>query len=399
MKPELLFLSLLTSPLLAQAGNPLPQPDKTVIRRDATSPTDAYRVDSEYKKKYQESDKKVKALEEQLEALKDGKQVPVEPASETDAAAPAAGGTDSIFDEVRKQIAGSSAAPAKSSTAQSPDVKTSAGSATILQGQKPSSKPRPKKVVGIGATGPSGSGPIASKPMVFAVSMPSKSSHGQPAADYASTVVPLGSYVKARIMTGVEANMMEPYPMLLQLDYAFVGPNKTRIDLSHCFVIAKTKANLSTERVLGETQHISCVRDNGEAVKRPISGYLAGEDSTFGLSGELISRQGQVLGAAVIASLAKGAGEAVALANTTKEVVSGGLGAVGVSESIKNKQEFILGKAGAEASSMIAQWYLDYARQLVPSIAVGSGRDVWIVLLDSVPIPALDNDSLLLSQQ
>ncbi|HYX31595.1 MAG TPA: TraB/VirB10 family protein [Oligoflexus sp.] len=386
MRTELIVLTLLSSPVMAQSGNPLPQPEKTVVRKDATSPTAAYRVDSEYKKKFLESEKKARELEAQLSALREGSQTS-QPASPP---AIAQGGdkasTESIFDEVRKQISFGTA------SALSPDSGEQNGNP---QNQAASPKPRqktarPRKVVGIGTSSAGQTaGQFSSKPLVFAVSsMPAQDSQTQ-AADYATTVIPLGSYVKAKVMTGVEANMLEPYPILLQLDHAFVGPNKTRIDLSHCFMIAKARANLSTERVLGETQEISCVRDNGEAVKRKATGYLAGEDSTFGLAGELISRQGQVLGAAVIASLAKGAGEAVALANTSKEVVSGGFGAVATSEAIKNKQEFILGRAASEAGGMIAQWYLDYARQLVPSIAIGSGRDVWIVMLDSVPIPAL----------
>ena len=40
---------------------------------------------------------------------------------------------------------------------------------------------------------------------------------------------------------------------------------------------------------------------------------------------------------------------------------------------------------------MIAQWYLDYARQLIPSIAIGSGESVHVVMLESIQVPTLWN--------
>ena len=49
------------------------------------------------------------------------------------------------------------------------------------------------------------------------------------------------------------------------------------------------------------------------------------------------------------------------------------------------------GRAVADASTIIAQWYLNYATSLVPSIAVGSGRDIWVVMLDDTNVPSLDD--------
>src|SRR5690606_18276334 len=57
-------------------------------------------------------------------------------------------------------------------------------------------------------------------------------------------VIPSGSYVKAKMMTGVEAPEGKNYPVLLQLDYAFVGPNRTKVDLTGCFGISKAQGDL-----------------------------------------------------------------------------------------------------------------------------------------------------------
>lgn len=202
------------------------------------------------------------------------------------------------------------------------------------------------------------------------------------------TVLPVGSFVKARVLSGVEANTLEPYPVLLQLEYAFTGPNQSQVDLSNCFMIAKARANLSTERVIMQTETISCVTESGEHFKSEAKGYTAGTDSTFGSTGTFISKQGQVLLAAVLANIAKNAGEALATAQQTT-TVSGSDRAATATNVTGSQGAFIAGRSAVDAGAMIAQWYLDYARQLIPSIAIGSGESVHVVMLETIKVPTL----------
>lgn len=207
------------------------------------------------------------------------------------------------------------------------------------------------------------------------------------------TVVPVGSTSSAVLVTGIEANSLEPAPMLLSLQGPFILPNNKRLDLSSCFMLAKSKANLSVERVIGETFELSCIRSNGEHIRRPAHGYISGADGTFGIQGKLISNQKQVFLTAVLASLAKGAGEAVAMAQKTTTVVSTAAGSQSASNVTGSQALLAAGQATTDAASMIAEWYLTYAKQLVPSIAVGSGgQRVWVTLLDSIEMPPLTED-------
>lgn len=208
------------------------------------------------------------------------------------------------------------------------------------------------------------------------------------ATDETFTVLPTGSHVKARVVSGVEANAREPYPVLLQLDYAFTGPNKTRIDLSQCFMIAKARANMSTERVMMETESLSCVREDGEHFKRDAKGFVAGSDNTFGATGTYISKQGQVLLSAVLASIAKNAGQAIADAQKTTSILGSDKAATAANIT-GDKVAFVGGSALVDGASLVAQWYLEQAKELLPSIGVGSGQDVFVVMLDSIKIPQL----------
>lgn len=209
------------------------------------------------------------------------------------------------------------------------------------------------------------------------------------------TVVPALSFAHATVISGVEAGANEPYPMLLSINGPFITPNNRNVDLSNCFVLAKVKANLSTERAIGETSTLSCLRENGEHIERQAQGYLSGADSSFGLQGKLLSNQKQIFLTSVLASLAKGAGEAVAMAQKTTSIAPSVAGAAGQSATNVTGSTAVLaaGQATTDAASMIAEWYLTYAKQLVPSIAIGSGgQDVWVTLLETIEMPSLKND-------
>lgn len=211
------------------------------------------------------------------------------------------------------------------------------------------------------------------------------------------TVLPAGGTAPLVVLTGVEAGATEPYPMLLAVNGPFLLPNKRKANLTDCYVLAMVKANLSSERVLGETTEINCLRENGEHIKRPFKGYLSGSDSSFGIQGALLSNQRQVFMTSVLASLAKGAGEAVAMAQKTTTVVQNAGGTQSATNLSGNQFALAAGQATTDAAAQIAEWYLSYAKQLTPSIAVGSGgQGVWVTLLDTVEIPPLtleDEDS------
>lgn len=170
------------------------------------------------------------------------------------------------------------------------------------------------------------------------------------------TVLPAGGTAPLVVMTGVEAGATEPYPMLLAINGPFLLPNKRKANLGDCFVLAMAKANLSSERVLGETTEISCTRENGEHIKRPFKGYLSGADSSFGIQGKLLTNQRQVFMTSVLASLAKGAGEAVAMAQKTTTVVQGAAGSQAATNVTGSQFALAAGQATTDAAGQIAEW-------------------------------------------
>ncbi len=198
-------------------------------------------------------------------------------------------------------------------------------------------------------------------------------------------MLPAGSYVKAKILTGVEVPEGKTYPVLMVLDFSYVGPNGHKVDLSGCFMIAKAEGDLSTERVQMQATKMSCVSKRGKMFERHVNGFVADDkDGSFAMQGKVNSKQGRVATMAFLAGIVDGVGKAVQAAQTTQST-----NAFGGSSSVLTGDagKYAVAGGASNAAGMVAQWYLQQAQNLAPTVAIGSGRDVWIVMKDKVNLP------------
>ena len=198
-------------------------------------------------------------------------------------------------------------------------------------------------------------------------------------------VIPPGSYVKAKLMTGVEAPEGRTYPALLQLDFAYIVPNKKKLDLSGCFMIAKSQGDLSTERVQMQASKLSCVSRDGKMFERDVNGFIADDkDNSFAVMGSVNSKQDRVATMAFLSSVVEGVGKALGQAQTTQTTTPLG----GSQSTFTGDQMTGIAAGGASnAAGLVTQWYLKQAQNLLPTINVGSGQNVWIVMQETVKLP------------
>lgn len=87
---------------------------------------------------------------------------------------------------------------------------------------------------------------------------------------------------------------------------------------------------------------------------------------------------------AFLASVVDGVGKAVQAAQTTQAT-----NPLGGSSSVLSGDtgKYVVAGGASNAAGMVAQWYLQQAQNLAPTVAIGSGRDVWIVMKDKVSLP------------
>ncbi|MBM4253413.1 MAG: hypothetical protein FJ146_15700 [Deltaproteobacteria bacterium] len=227
--------------------------------------------------------------------------------------------------------------------------------------------------------------PVVISPPSRGESVISFPTQGTAQPEKAEVVLPAGSYVKAKLLTGVEAPEGRTYPVLLQLDFAHIVPNNKSIDLKGCFVIAKAEGDLSTERVQMQATKLSCVARNGQMFEREINGFVAdARDNSFSVTGTVNTKQDRVAAMAFLAAVVDGIGKSVQLAQTSNQTFPNGSQTQIISG---NQGRYLAAGGAASAASQVTQWYLKEAQNLLPTINVGSGQDVWIVLNDTVALP------------
>jgi conjugal transfer pilus assembly protein TraB len=193
--------------------------------------------------------------------------------------------------------------------------------------------------------------------------------------------IPAGSFVRVAMLNGVDAPtggqaQSNPLPVAFHvIDVANLA-NKHKLDIKDCRFIAAAWGDLSSERMMGRTETLSCII-NGETVEMPVKGQVIGEDGKTGVRGRLVTKQGQLLANALFAGTLSGIGQAIQQSSSI--VNSGAGGMTQIVDPDKVAQAGIGGGLGS-ASNMLAQYYLKAADKLFPVIETDGGRTVEILI-------------------
>ena len=209
--------------------------------------------------------------------------------------------------------------------------------------------------------------PIQKRPKIVRFPIKTKSNY--------SVVIPSGSYVKAKLMTGVQTPEGKVLPSLLALEQAYISPNRSQVNLSGCFALAKTQASMSTERVEFQVYKLSCVSSSGKIIERSMNGFVVdGKDQGFAIKGEIQSNQSRVAAMAFMESVVNGVGEII---NRKSQKIGGA----------NPDTDMVIRQGASGAASQVAQWYLQQANNLSATINVKSGQDVFIIMNEKVILP------------
>ena len=79
------------------------------------------------------------------------------------------------------------------------------------------------------------------------------------------------------------------------------------------------------------------------------------------------------------------------ISNTTTTVVTDSMGTqTPVTNFTGNFKDLALAKGIGTPAEMVTSWYLRQATSLLPTIHVGSGQNIWIIMTDSVEVPDIN---------
>ncbi len=202
--------------------------------------------------------------------------------------------------------------------------------------------------------------------------------------------LPLGSFVKCTLLTGVyaPANENNPLPVLVSVDEAFYGPNNTRIPLKGAFAIGKAVGDVVSKRAIIQIVSFSTVLPSGEVFEHESNlGYLADNDGHLGIPGQLIYNTGRQLSLDFLSGFLAGGAEALSQAETS--TVTGAYGQT--SRNVTgNTSRYAMFSGLANSAQGMSSYYQKQLEAMIPAVKIEAGKKAVFVVQKGVQIEGLE---------
>jgi hypothetical protein len=202
--------------------------------------------------------------------------------------------------------------------------------------------------------------------------------------------LPLGSFVKCTLLTGVyaPANENNPLPVLISVDEAFYGPNNTRIPLKGAFAIGKAVGDVVSKRAIIQIVSFSTVLPNGQVFEHEANlGYLADNDGHLGIPGELIYNTGRQLSLDFLSGFLAGGAEALSQAETSTVVGAYGQTSRNVTG---NTSRYAMFSGLANSAQGMSSYYQKQLEAMIPAVKIEAGKKAVFVIQKGVQIEGLE---------
>ena len=205
--------------------------------------------------------------------------------------------------------------------------------------------------------------------------------------------LPIGSFCQGTLLTGVyaAADVNNPLPVLISLDEAFYGPNKTRVPLKGTFVLGKAYGDLTSQRALIQIISISAVLPNGHAFENERElGYVTDEFGELGIKGQVIYNTGRQLALSFMGGFVSGGAQALADSQVTTHKTLQGDSSKEVTGSPGQNALF---SGLAKSAGDLASFYGKQAEELVPAVHIKNGAKVFFIVQKGVTIYGLPKNN------
>lgn len=201
-----------------------------------------------------------------------------------------------------------------------------------------------------------------------------------------SVYLPAGSFFGGVLLTGLDAPTQlaaksSPMPLVVRIKKEAILPNSFSLDIRECFLVGSAIGDLSSERAYIRANTLSCIRDDGRAVEVKLQADAVSDyDGKLGISGRLVSKNGNLLAGSMAAGFMKGISDAVKPQRATS-INTGANASPWAAVDLSN-----VGSAGAlqgssDAMSRLADYYIQLAEQIHPVIEITPGRSITFIVL------------------
>ena len=203
-----------------------------------------------------------------------------------------------------------------------------------------------------------------------------------------SVHIPAGSFGEATLLTGVFAPTGgEPLPVLLRLDAALIGPNRTRLRLPAALLVGKAIGDANSRRATVQIDTVSIATASGRIHEAKANGWLADDDGLQGLQGTYVWRADEIVALATATGALSAGADALASNELTATVTPlGGSTATVTGDPARLAGYRALGGAASRLSEIIAE----RLKEIVPAIHVPNGKKVTVAFVTGVTIEGLE---------
>lgn len=197
--------------------------------------------------------------------------------------------------------------------------------------------------------------------------------------------MPAGSIITGTLITGMEAPtskaaQTDPFPSLVRIKKDAILPNRYRLDVRECFIIASGYGSLSAERAYLRAEVLSCVRDDGGVIEVPLNAYAVGEDGKVGLRGRVVSKQGQFLAKSLMAGFWSGMSQV--FRRVPVPTIQTSPGSDPLYQNVLSTDSLTSGvvRGAGMALDRLAKFYLNMAKDIYPVIEINANRRVSFIV-------------------
>jgi len=228
--------------------------------------------------------------------------------------------------------------------------------------------------------------PIAPAPAAIeTVRFADDKSSKEPANKY--PYLPSGSFAEAVVIEGADTNAavtgaQNTAPMQLRLTGQVQLPNDHTVDLTGCFVTLEAYGDVSSERAIVRARGLSC-KLGEDVIDQRFAGHVSFMGKN-GIKGEVVMRNGEILGWAWGAGFVDGIGAGIEKA-ATPQVGIGGTASMGAGDIMQAG----IGGGTGQAAKTLSDYYIKRAEQYHPIIPIGAGNEVTLVFQDGFQLETL----------
>lgn len=201
--------------------------------------------------------------------------------------------------------------------------------------------------------------------------------------------VPSGSHAFGRAKFGEEVTAKGEREIVAQLDYAFLGPNESIVEMTGCVVWFTVNSDFHSQKVRGQAKDLTCVSPSGRVFTVAVEGVLVGAAKEYGGTESSLIMRGPAKAAALkfLGDITSAYGNALSTMETTTRAIRAGEDRDStVSNVTGDKSKFVGGKV-LEANGEFLKYISSFFQAMEPTLALAPGTKIHFVNRYNVEIP------------